>query len=400
MHRQGRWPLALATAIGMVGAAHAQSQPPIKIGVMNDMSSVYAVDGGMETVVAVQMAVDDAGPVLGQKAQVVSADHQNKPDVGSGIARRWFEVDGVDAIVDVPNSGVGFAVQSVAKERKKLSLFVGALSSDITGSKCDAYTTQWSVDTFSLSNVIGSAVMKRGGKRWFFLGADYVFGRGLVKETSAVVEAGGGQVTGAVFAPLNTADFSSYLLQAQGAKADVIALANSVNDTANAMRQANEFGLTANGARFAAYVLFISNVQAMGLKTAQGLLLVNPFYWNMNDETRAWSKRFEEKVGHPPDWDPAMSYSAVAHYLKAVKAAGTRDPDAVAAKMRELPIDDFTTKGGSIRVDGRVMRPLYLLEVKKPEEAKSKWDLYSVVATIPAEQAYRPLKDGGCPLVK
>ncbi len=400
MQGQGRWPLALATAMGFMGVAHAQSQLPIKIGVMNDMSSVYAVDGGMETVVAVQMAVDDAGLVLGQKAQVVSADHQNKPDVGSGIARRWFEVDGVDTIVDVPNSGVGFAVQSVAKERKKLSLFVGALSSDITGPKCDAYTTQWSVDTYSLSNVIGTAVMKRGGKRWFFLGADYVFGRGLVKETSAVVEAGGGQVTGAVFAPLNTADFSSFLLQAQGAKADVIALANSVNDTANAMRQANEFGLTANGARFAAYVLFISNVQAMGLKTAQGLLLVNPFYWNMNDETRAWSKRFEEKVGHPPDWDPAMSYSAVAHYLKAVKAAGTRDPDVVASKMRELPIDDFTTKGGSIRTDGRVMRPLYLLEVKKPEDAKSKWDLYSVVATIPAEQAFRPLKDGNCPLVK
>jgi branched-chain amino acid transport system substrate-binding protein len=391
--------LAMALMLS-ASAGSVRAELPIKIGVLNDQSSVYAVAGGKETIVAVQMAVDDAGPVLGQKAQVVSADHQNKPDVGSGIARRWFDVDGVDAIVDVPNSGVGFAVQAVAKERKKMSLFVGALSSDITGPKCDAYSTQWSVDTYSLSHVLGSAVLKRGGNRWFFVGADYVFGRALVKDTSAVVEAAGGRVLGAVFAPLNSADFSSFLLQAQGLNPNVIALANSSDDTVNAIRQAVEFGLTSNGAQFAAYVLFLEHIQTIGLAAAQGLLLVNPFYWNFDDDTRAWSKRFEAQVGHPPDWDPAMSYSAVFHYLKAVQAAGTRDGDAVARKMRELPINDFTTKNGHVRADGRVMRPLYLLQVKKPEQSNAKWDLYSVVTTIPAEEAFRSLEDGGCPIVK
>lgn len=385
----------------LAGAAlPASAQAPIKIGVLNDMSSVYALGGGKETVEAVRMAVEDAGPVLGQKVEVVFADHQNKPDIGAGVARRWFEVEGVDAVVDVPNSGVGFAVQAIAKDRKKTLLLVGALSSDITGPKCDAYTTQWSVDTYSLANVLGTAVLKKGGNRWFFIGADYVFGRSLVKDTSAVIERNGGKVAGAVFAPLNNADFSSFLLQAQGLNPNVIGLANSSDDTVNAIRQAVEFGLTANGAQFAAYVMFLEHIQSLGLKTAQGLLLVNPFYWNLNDETRAFSKRFEAKIGHPPDWDPAMSYSAVSHYLKAVKAAGTRDADAIAAKMRELPINDFATKDGRIREDGRVMRPLYLLQVKKPDESKERWDLYSVAATIPAEQAFRPLKEGNCPLAK
>lgn len=385
----------------LAGAAlPASAQAPIKIGVLNDMSSVYALGGGKETVEAVRMAVEDAGPVLGQKVEVVFADHQNKPDIGAGVARRWFEVEGVDAVVDVPNSGVGFAVQAIAKDRKKTLLLVGALSSDITGPKCDAYTTQWSVDTYSLANVLGTAVLKKGGNRWFFIGADYVFGRSLVKDTSAVIERNGGKVAGAVFAPLNNADFSSFLLQAQGLNPNVIGLANSSDDTVNAIRQAVEFGLTANGAQFAAYVMFLEHIQSLGLKTAQGLLLVNPFYWNLNDETRAFSKRFEAKIGHPPDWDPAMSYSAVSHYLKAVKAAGTRDADAIAAKMRELPINDFATKDGRIREDGRVMRPLYLLQVKKPDESKERWDLYSVAATIPPEQAFRPLKEGNCPLAK
>jgi branched-chain amino acid transport system substrate-binding protein len=380
-------------------AVSARAEDPIKIGVMNDMSSVYAVAGGRETVEAVRMAIEDAGPVLGQKVELVSADHQNKPDVGSAIARRWFDIDGVDAIVDVPNSAVGFAVQSLAKDKKKISLFVGALSSDITGPKCDRYTTQWSVDTYSLSHVMGSAVVKRGGNRWFFIGADYVFGRALVKDTSAVIEANGGKVMGAVYAPLNTSDFSSFLLQAQPTDPSIIGLANSSDDTVNSIKQAVEFGLTSKGAKFAAYVLFLEHIQAITLKTAQGLLLVNPFYWNMNDETRAWSKRFEERIGHPPDWDPAMSYSAVAHYLKAVKAAGTRDADKVAAKMRELPVNDFATVNGKVREDGRVLRNLYLLEVKKPEDSKSKWDLYNVVATVSGEEAFRPINEGNCPLV-
>lgn len=376
------------------------AEPPIKIGVLNDMSSVYSIDGGAETGVAVQMAIDDAGLVLGQKAQLVSADHQNMPDVGSAIARRWYDVEQVDAIVDIPNSGVGFAVQAIAKERKKISLLVGAMSSDFTGPKCDAYTTQWSVDTYALSHVLGKAVASRGGDRWFFIGADYVFGRALVKDTSAVLEANGGKVLGSVFAPLNTSDFSSFLLQAQATNPNIIGLANSSQDTVNSIRQAVEFGLTANGARFAAYVLFLDHIQSIGLQTAQGLLLANPFYWDLDDDTRAWSKRFQDKVGHPPDWDPAMSYSAVYHYLKAVQAAGTRDPDKVAAKMRETPVDDAFTRGGVVRADGRVIRPVYLLQVKRPEDSKAKWDLYSVVSTIPGDQAFRPLTEGGCPLVQ
>ena len=387
---------AVAVGASPVRAADA----PIKIGVMNDMSSVYAVAGGKETVEAARMAIEDAGLVLGQKVELISADHQNKPDIGSGIARRWFDVEGVDAIVDVPNSAVGFAVQGLAKEKKKISLFVGALSSDITGPKCDNYTTQWAVDTYSLANVMGTAVLKRGGNRWFFLGADYVFGRALVRDTTAVIEANGGKVLGAVYAPLNTPDFSSFLLQAQPTNPNVIGLANSSDDTVNSIKQAVEFGLTANGAQFAAYVLFLEHVQSITLKAAQGLLLVNPFYWDLNDETRAWSTRFEAKIGHPADWDPAMSYSAVFHYLKAVNAAGSRDADKVAAKMRELPINDFTTKNGKVRIDGRVLRNLYLLQVKKPEESRSKWDIYNVVATVPGEEAFRPLDQGNCPLVE
>jgi len=387
---------AVAVGASPVRAADA----PIKIGVMNDMSSVYAVAGGKETVEAARMAIEDAGLVLGQKVELISADHQNKPDIGSGIARRWFDVEGVDAIVDVPNSAVGFAVQGLAKEKKKISLFVGALSSDITGPKCDNYTTQWAVDTYSLANVMGTAVLKRGGNRWFFLGADYVFGRALVRDTTAVIEANGGKILGAVYAPLNTPDFSSFLLQAQPTNPNVIGLANSSDDTVNSIKQAVEFGLTANGAQFAAYVLFLEHVQSITLKAAQGLLLVNPFYWDLNDETRAWSTRFEAKIGHPADWDPAMSYSAVFHYLKAVNAAGSRDADKVAAKMRELPINDFTTKNGKVRIDGRVLRNLYLLQVKKPEESRSKWDIYNVVATVPGEEAFRPLDQGNCPLVE
>ena len=395
-----RWLGAVFAGALMWASSARADDAPIKIGVMNDMSSVYAVAGGRETVEAVRMAIDDAGPVLGKKAELIFADHQNKPDVGSAIARRWYDVEGVDAVVDIPNSAVAFAVQSLAKEKKKISLFVGALSSDVTGPKCDNYTTQWAVDTYSLAHVMGAAVLKRGGNRWFFLGADYVFGRALVRDTSAVIEANGGKVLGAVYAPLNTSDFSSFLLQAQPTNPNVIGLANSSDDTVNSIKQAVEFGLTSNGATFAAYVLFLEHVQSITLKTGHGLLLANPFYWDLNDETRAWSKRFEEKIGHPPDWDPAMSYSAVFHYLEAVKAAGSRDADAVAAKMRELPVNDFTTKDGKVRIDGRVLRNLYLLQVKKPEESKGKWDLYNVVATVPGDEAFRPLQDGGCPLVK
>lgn len=395
--RDAKWAIILLAALWTWPAQAAEK--PVKIGVMNDMSSVYAVAGGMETVEAVRMAIEDAGPVLGQPAELIFADHQNKPDNGSNIARRWFDVESVDAVVDVPNSAVAFAVQNLAKAKRKTMLFVGALSSDLTGPKCDNYSTQWAVDTYSLAHVIGSAVLQRGGKNWFFLGADYVFGRALVADTTKVIEANGGKVSGAVYAPLNTSDFSSFLLQAQPSKPDVIALANSSDDTVNSIKQAVEFGLTASGAQFAAYVLFLEHVQSIGLSSAKGLLLASPFYWNLDDKTRAWSKRFEARIGHPPDWDPAMSYSATLHYLKAVNAAGTRDADQVAAKLRELPVNDFATENGVVRADGRVMRNMYLLQVKKPDESKSKWDIYNVLATIPGDKAFRPLEAGNCPLV-
>lgn len=383
----------------LVSVHEACAEPPIKIGVMNDMSGPYAVAGGKETVEAVRMAIEDAGPVLGQPVEIVSADHQNKPDIGASIARKWYDVDGVDAIVDVPNSAVGFAVQARAKEAKKITLFVGTLSSDVTGPKCDNYSTQWAVDTWSLANVLGTAVLKQGGDRWFFIGVDLVSGRGMVRETSQVIEQNGGRVLGSVFAPLNSSDFSSFLLQAQAANPNVIALANAADDTVNSIKQAVEFGLTSKGATFAAYILFLEHIQSITLEAAQGLFLVNPFYWDLNDRTRTWSKRFEKKIGHPPDWDPAQAYIAVSHYLKAVKAAGTRDADKVAAKMRELPVDDFSAEGGRVRDDGRVLTNLYLLQVKKPSESKSKWDLYNVVKTIPGDKAFRPTDQGNCPLV-
>lgn len=396
---RARYEVTVALLGCLLSANAACAEPPIKIGVLNDMSSVYAVAGGKETVEAVRMAIEDVGPVLGQAVEIVSADHQNKPDVGASIARKWYEVEGVDAIVDIPNSAVGFAVQARAKEAKKITLFVGTLSSDVTGPKCDNYSTQWAVDTWSLANVLGTAVLKRGGDRWFFIGADYTSGKAMARETSQVIEQNGGKVLGSVFAPLNTADFSSFLLQAQATNPNVIGLANAADDTVNSIKQGVEFGLTSKGATFAAYVLFLEHIKSLTLEAAQGLFLVNPFYWDLNDKTRAWSMRFEKKIGHPPDWDPAQSYIAVSHYLKAVKAAGTRDADKVAAKMRELPVDDFSPQGGRVRDDGRVLTNLYLMQVKKPSESKGTWDLYNVVETIPGDKAFRPIEQGNCPLV-
>jgi len=373
---------------------------PIRIGVLNDQSSVYSVDGGVETVEAVKMACEDAGEVLGHKVEVVAADHQNKADLGASIARRWFERDGVDAVADVTNSSVGFAVQALSTEKKKIALTVGAVSSDFTGKSCSPYLVAWGQDTWSLANIIGSAVIKNGGDTWYFVGVDYGFGHAMVKDTSAVVRANGGKVLGSVFAPLNTSDFSSFILQAQASKAKIVGLANSSGDTLNCIKQAAEFGLVKRGQKLVAYIIMLSHIKSLTLPVAQGLLVANSFYWDLNEETRAWSKRFADRVGHPPDFDPANNYSAVAHYLKAVKAVGSRDPDAVMAKMRELPVNDFMTKNGKLRLDGRLERPMYLLEVKSPEESKHEWDIYKVVETIPGASAFRPMSEGNCPLVK
>ncbi len=381
------------------GAALAQSGGPVKIGVLNDQTSLYADIGGKGSVEAAKMAAEDAGQVLGAPVQVIFADHQNKPDVGASIARQWYDQDGVDVITDVPTSSVALAVNEVSREKKKLVLFTGPASSDLTGPKCSPYSAHWVYDTYSLAHVTGSAVVKSGGDTWFFLTADYAFGHALERDTAAVVTEEGGKVLGDVKVPLNTADFSSFLLQAQASKAKIIGLANAGGDTINSIKQGAEFGIVEGGQKFAGLLIFVTDVHSLGLKTAQGLQLTSPFYWDMNDETRAWSKRFQERFGRPPTFNQAGVYSAMHHYLQAVKAVGSKDADKVMAKMRETPINDFMTKDGKLRIDGRVMREMYLFEVKKPAESKGEWDVYKLVQTVPADKAFRPLDKGGCPLV-
>jgi branched-chain amino acid transport system substrate-binding protein len=390
---------AAILALGATGAA-AQSGAPVKIGVLNDMSSLYADIGGKGSVTAADMAAEDVGPVLGQKVVVVSADHQNKPDVGANIARQWYDQDGVDVITDVPTSSVALAVNEVSREKKKIALWSGPASSDLTGPKCNPYAASWVYDTYALAHVTGGAVVKSGGDTWFFVTADYAFGHALQRDTAAVVEASGGKVVGDVNVPLNTPDFSSFLLQAQSSKAKIIGLANAGGDTINSIKQGAEFGIVEGGQKFAALLMFITDVHSLGLKTAQGLQLSGPFYWNMNDETRAFSKRFSDRVGHPPTFAQAGVYSAINHYLRAVKALNSKDPDKVMEKMRETPINDFFTKNGKLRIDGRVIRDFYLFEVKKPSESKGPWDYYKLIQTVPGDQAFRPLDKGDCPLVK
>ncbi|HXY99254.1 MAG TPA: ABC transporter substrate-binding protein [Stellaceae bacterium] len=386
-------------ALGAVSAA-AQSDGPVKIGVLNDMAGLYADLGGKASVVAAEMAAEDAGLVLGKKVEVISADHQNKPDVGSSMARQWYDQDGVDLIIDIPTSSVALAVNEVSREKKKIVIFTGPASSDLTGPKCNAYSAHWAYDTYALAHVTGSAVVKSGGDTWFFVTADYAFGHALERDTAEVVKAAGGKVLGDVQVPINTADFSSYLLQAQASKAKIIGLANAGADTVNSIKQGAEFGIVEGGQKFAALLVFITDVHSLGLKAAQGLQLTSPFYWDMNDETRAFSKRFADRVGHPPSLDHAGVYSGAAHYLKAVKAIGTKDPDKVMAQMRAMPINDFMTKNGKLREDGRVIRDMYLFQVKKPSESKAPWDYYKLIETVPGDQAFRPIDKGDCPLVK
>ncbi|MGE0310119.1 MAG: ABC transporter substrate-binding protein [Lautropia sp.] len=402
-------PRLLATLIataGLVGAGLAQAQMSgdvVKIGVMNDMSGLYSDIGGPGSVIAAKMAVEDYLKQSGSKlkVEVVSADHQNKPDVGSSIARKWYDADGVDAIVDVPTSSVGLAVNQITRDKGKVLLNTGSATSDLTGKACSPNTVHWLYDTWMLANGTGSAVVKAGGDTWFFLTADYAFGHALERDTSEVVKASGGKVVGAVRVPLNTQDFSSFLLQAQGSRAKVIGLANAGGDTINSIKQAAEFGITKGGQKLAGLLVFSSDVHGLGLERAQGLNITEAFYWDLNDGTRAWSKRFAAAHGGKyPTSDHAGVYGAVLHYLKAVDAAKTDDGTKVVAKMKELPTDDPLFGKGKIRPDGRKIHPVYLFEVKKPSESKAPYDYYKLVSTIPADKAFRPIEQGGCPLVK
>ncbi|HMG80453.1 MAG TPA: ABC transporter substrate-binding protein [Xanthobacteraceae bacterium] len=393
--------LALAAAAALTSAAQAEDLT-VKIGVMSDMSGLYADLGGPGSVVAAKMAVADFNPAAhGLKVELVNADMQNKPDVGASIARQWFDVDHVDMIVDVPNSGVALAVNEVAREKNKAFLVSGAASSDLTGPKCSPDTVHWTYDTWMLANGTGKALVKSGGDTWFFLTSDYAFGHALERDTKAVVLANGGQVLGGVLHPLNTQDFSSFLLQAQASKAKIIGLANAGGDTINAIKQGAEFGITAGGQQFAGLLVFISDVQSLGLKVAQGLVMTETFYWDMNDGTRAWTKRWQaERPGKFPTMVQAGVYSAVTHYLKAVAALkSAADGKAVVAQMKAMPTDDPLFGKGYIRPDGRNIHPAYLFEVKKPEESKYPGDVYKLRATIPADEAFRPMKDDNCPMV-
>jgi branched-chain amino acid transport system substrate-binding protein len=395
---------ALAVSLLLSTAAFADDKI-VKLGQLDDQSSLYADSGGPGSVIAVNMAVEDSGlRDKGWTIDVISADHQNKPDIAVGIARQWFDVDKVDAIIGVQNSGVALAVTGVAKEKNGVFLDSGAASSDLTGKACNANMIHWAYDTYALANGTGKALVKQGGDTWFFVTADYAFGHALQRDTSAVVEANGGKVVGSANVPLNTPDFSSFLLQAQSSKAKVVGLANAGGDTTNSIKQAHEFGIVEGGQKLAALLTFISNVHALGLDVAQGLTLTATFYWDMNEGTRAWSKRFSErmKTHAEPTMVQAGDYSSTLHYLKTLEAMGGNPHDGakVIAKMKELPTDDPLFGKGTIRADGRKIHPAFLFEVKKPSESKYPWDYYKLLATIPAEEAFRPLAQSECPLVK
>ena len=395
--------LLASAGVLCAGAANAQiSGDLVKIGVLTDMSGLYADLAGPGSVAAAKLAVDDYIKASGSKlkVEIVSADHQNKPDVGSSVARKWFDSEQVDAIADVPTSSVALAVHEVAREKGKVMLNSGAASSDLTGKLCSPNTVHWTYDTWMLANGTGGAVVKSGGDSWYFLTADYAFGHALERDTSEVVKAAGGKVLGSVKVPLATQDFSSFLLQAQSSKAKIIGLANAGGDTINSIKQASEFGIVKGGQNLAGLLVFLSDVHGLGLQTAQGLILTETFYWDLNDGTRAWSKRFAAANGGKyPTMVQAGVYSAVTHYLKAIDAGKTDDGAKTVAKMKELPTDDPLFGKGTIRADGRKIHPAYLLEVKKPSESKAPYDYYKVRATIPAEQAFRPIDQGNCSLV-
>ena len=387
-------------AIGLATIAHAQAPAPLRIGVMEGFSGVYG-DLTQGEVEAMQLAIDDfGGKVLGRPIEILQADHQTKPDVGAAIARKWYDVDGVKMITGIGTSSVALAVRKIAQEKGMIDINTGAASADLTGPACSETGAHWVYDTYALAKVTGGAVVKDGGDSWFFLTADYAFGHALERDVTAVVTAAGGKVVGGVKHPLSTQDFSSFLLQAQSSKAKIIGLANAGQDTINSIKQAGEFGIVKSGQRLAGLLVFATDVQALTLPVAQGLVLTEAFYWDLNDETRAWTKRYRAKKDKPPSMLTIGVYSSTLHYLKAVQAAGTDEPKAVMAKMREIPVNDAMTKNGKLREDGRLERDMYLFQVKTPAESKGKDDIYKLLATVPGSEAYRPMKDGKCPFVK
>jgi branched-chain amino acid transport system substrate-binding protein len=399
------WAAAIALSVTATGVALADyTDGVIRIGVLNDQSGLYSDITGQGSVWAARKAVEDycKANTCDVKIEVVFADHQNKPDIGSSIARQWYDVDGVDAIADVPTSSVGLAVSTVTKEKNKVLLNSGSATSDLTGKACSPNTIHWTYDTWALANGTGNAIVETGGKTWFFLTADYAFGHALERDTAAVVEKAGGKVLGKVRTPFPGQDFSSFLLQAQQSKAQIIGLANAGGDTINSIKQAAEFGIVEGGQNLAGLLVFITDVHALGLKTAQGLIFTESFYWDLNDNTRAFAKEFAPaNKGNMPSMVQSGVYSAVIHYLRAVHALKSdANGAAVVAKMKELPTEDRLYGKGYVRQDGRKIHPMYLFEVKKPAESKGPWDYYKLRATIPAEQAFRPLAESDCPLVK
>ena len=393
--------VASLTAVGLLALkAQAQAPAPFRIGVTEGFSGVYA-DLNLGEVEAVQMAVDEVGgKVLGRPIEVLSADHQTKPDVGAAIARKWYDVDGVKMITGLGTSSVALAVRKIAQEKGLIDINTGAASADLTGPACSETGAHWVYDTYALAHVTGEAMVKAGGDTWFFITADYAFGHSLERDVTAVVKDAGGKVLGSVKTPFPNQDFSSFLLQAQASKAKVIGLANAGQETINSIKQAGEFGIVKGGQKLAGLLVFSTDVKSLTLPVAQGLVLTESFYWDLNDETRAWTKRFRAKRDKIPSMLTAGAYSATLHYLKAVQAAGTDDAKTVMAKMREMPVNDVMTKNGKLREDGRLVRDMYLFQVKSPQESTGPDDIYKLIATVPGDQAYRPLKDGKCPFIK
>jgi branched-chain amino acid transport system substrate-binding protein len=391
--------LAAVAMGGLLIAASASAQG-VKIGILNDQSGVYADYGGKYSVEAARMAIEDfGGTVLGQKIELITADHQNKPDLATSIARRWYDVEGVDMITELTTSSVALAVQELSKEKKKIDIVVGAATSRITGDACTPYGFHWAFDTHALAVGTGGALVKAGGDSWFFLTADYAFGYSLEKDTSDIVKANGGKVLGSVRIPLNSSDFSSFLLQAQSSKAKIVGLANAGLDTTNSIKQAAEFGIVNGGQKLAGLLMTLAEVHGLGLQAAQGLVLTEGFYWDRDDKSRAFSERFFKRTDRMPNMIQAGTYSATLQYLKAVKAAGTKDSDAVVRKLKELPVDDAFAQG-KVLENGRMVHDLYLFEVKKPSESKKPWDYYKQLAVVPGDQAFLTAKDSGCPLTK
>jgi branched-chain amino acid transport system substrate-binding protein len=394
--------LACAILVAITLAASAQiSDDAVRIGVLTDLSSWGRDNSGPGSVEAARMAVEEFGPtVLGKPIQIISADHQMKIDVGTQIAREWFDNGKVDAVADIPNSGIAIAVHNMAKERNKIALLSGPGASSLTDELCSPNTVHFTYDTYALSKVTASAVIKEGGKSWFFITADYAFGQQLEKDATRFIKELGGTVLGSVRHPTNTADFSSFALQAQSSKANVVAFANAGQDTDNAIKQSGEFGLVQGGQKLVGLLMFDTDVHAIGLQAAQGTYMTTASYWNMDDNTRAWSKKFFAKTGVMPTMIHTGVYGSVLHYLKAIRAAATDDPAQVMAKMRELPIEDVFVHGGTLRADGRVIRDMYLARVKKPSESKEPWDYLDIVKTVKGEDAYRPVSESKCPLLK